>query len=299
MVLAIFSAAVSLSIASSAAGTENGLITYPVGVNTVLDGVLPPPGATQFYNYSQYYISNKFADAHGNNLIPGFRVMYFVDAPRVVHTWSPTFGPFALSSGAVIPIFYLQTRAGAAEGRRTAFGDAILQPILLDYVNGTHTFFAYLASDVGLPTGSYAANRATNTGLNTFAWMPSLSVTWFVHQKWELSGTALVELNSPNHATNYHSGAVATFDFLVGYQVAKNTQLGLQGYLLKQFTDDTSDGRAVPGGFRTQAVGIGPQVRYNWAPASGIVFKYTREFAVRNRSEGNVFWLELSFPVGS
>jgi hypothetical protein len=275
------------------------LITYPVGVNTVLDGVLPPPGATQFYNYAQYYVSNKFADSHGNSLVPGFRVSYFVDAPRVVHTWSPTFGPFALSSGVVIPIFYLQTRTSGSEGTRTALGDAIVQPLLLDYVNGTHTFFAYLASDVGLPTGSYVVNRVANTGLNTFAWMPSLSVTWFALRKWELSGTALVELNSPNHATNYHSGAVATFDFLVGYQLEKSAQVGLQGYLLKQFTDDTSNGRAVPGGFRAQAVGLGPQLRYNWAPTSGVVFKYTREFAVRNRSQGNVFWFELSFPIGS
>src|SRR5262249_55635891 len=96
---------------SSANGTENGLISYPVGVNTVLNGVLPPPGATQFYNYTLYYNANKFAGSSGDSLIPAFHLNTFADAPRPIHPWGTMFGPFTLSSGAIVPFIYLHVSA--------------------------------------------------------------------------------------------------------------------------------------------------------------------------------------------
>lgn len=301
MKIRLKAAALLVSLAAfgidSAYSTENGLTTYPIGVNTVLDGILPPPGDTRFYNYTQYYVANKFAGAHGESAVPGFRSSAFVDAPRVVHTWGTTIGPFTLSSGLIVPFFHLNLSTPGGDGRRTALGDIIVQPLLLGYVNQSHSFFAYLASDVGLPTGAYNVNRIANVGLNTYAWMPSLNVTWFPAPDWELSGTALVEINSPNHATNYHSGAVASFDWLVGYSVTKSLQLGVQGFFLKQFTDDTVNGQSVNGdGFRGQAIGIGPQVRWDWKPGSSVVLKYQHELAVRNRPQGERIWLEVSVP---
>src|ERR1700754_1594831 len=76
--------------------TENGQISYPVGVNTVLNGVLPPPGGTQFYSYTLDYAANKFAGPDGKSLLPGFHVNAFVEAPRVIHTWDFNLGPFTL-----------------------------------------------------------------------------------------------------------------------------------------------------------------------------------------------------------
>ncbi|WLE61154.1 transporter [Burkholderia plantarii] len=277
--------------------TENGLIAYPIGVNTVLDGVLPPPGDTRFYNYTQYYVANKFANGKGDSAIPGFRSSALVDAPRVVHTWNTTIGPFTLSSGLIATISHIKLSTPGGSGTRTALGDTIVQPLMLGYVNGSHSFFAFLTNDVALPTGAYNVNRVANTGLNTYAWMPSLNVTWFPAPDWELSGMTVVELNSPNHATNYHSGAVAAVDWLVGYSVTKTVQLGVQGFYLKQFTDDTVNGQPVNGnGFRGQAVGIGPQVRWDWSPGSSVVLKYQHEVAVRNRPVGERIWLEVSVP---
>jgi hypothetical protein len=277
---------------------ENGQISYPVGVNTVLNGVLPPPGGTQFYNYTLYYVANKFAGSDGESLVPGFHLNAFVDAPRVIHTWGTKLGPFTLSSGAIVPIFHLHVSTPGGTGNRTALGDIILEPWLISYSNASHSFFAFFATDVAVPSGAYSVNRVANTGLNTYALMPYLSTTWFPTPAVEISTTALVEVNSPNSATHYHSGAVAVLDYLVGYSLNNKIQIGLQGYLLKQFTDDTVNGMPVPGGgFRGQAVAIGPQIRYMWSQAAGIVFKYQHEFAVRNRPQGERLWMELSFPL--
>ncbi|MCA8299061.1 transporter [Burkholderia aenigmatica] len=283
---------------TNADATENGLISYPVGVNTVLDGVLPPPGATQFYNYTLYYVANKFAGSNGKNLIPGFHLDAFVDAPRVVHTWGTTFGPFSVSSGVIAPVFHLHLTTPGGTGNRTALGDIILEPWLINYANPSHTFFAFLATDVAVPSGAYSVNRMANTGLNTYALMPYISTTWFPTPAWEISTTTLVEIQSPNSATHYHSGVVGTLDYLVGYSLNNKVQFGLQGYFLKQVTDDTVNGvPAQDGGFRGQAVAIGPQLRYMWSPAAGIVFKYQHEFAVRNRPQGEKLWMEVSFPL--
>ncbi|CAB3800546.1 hypothetical protein LMG28614_05209 [Paraburkholderia ultramafica] len=290
--------ALAIILHQNANATENGLTSYAAGVNTVLNGVLPPPGATQFYNYALYYVANKFAGQNGQSLMPGFHTEAFVDAPRVVHTWDMKLGPFTLSSGAIVPLFHLHASTPAGTGNRTALGDVILQPWLLNYSNPSHTFFAYLAPDVVVPTGAYSVNRVANTGLNRYALAPSLNMTWFPASAWEISMTAWFEFSSPNNATHYHSGAVAAVDYLLGYSLNHAFQLGLQGYLLKQFTDDTVNGSPVPGGgFRGQAVAIGPQLRYMWAPAAGIVLKYQHEIAVRNRPQGERLWVELCFPI--
>lgn len=284
-------------VVGSATATENGVDTYPVGVGTVLNGILPPPGDTRFYNYTLYYVANKFAGPHGESTVPGFRSGVFVDAPRIVHTWGPTLGPFSFSTGLIVPIARTDLNVPVGNGRRTALGDIIFQPLMIGYVNESHSFFAFASTDIGLPTGAYNVSRIANTGVNTYAFMPNLSVTWFPTPDWELSGIAQVEFNSPNHATDYHNGDVATFDWVVGYSLTKQFQLGIQGFFLKQISDDTQYGQAVAGnGFRGQAIGLGPQVRWDWAPGSSIVFKYQHEFGVRNRPQGERIWMEVSVP---
>jgi hypothetical protein len=290
-------AALGIAMSGASRATENGLATYPIGVNTVLNGILPPPGGTEFYNYTEYYVANKFAGADGKSSVPGFHSEVFVDAPRVVHTWGATLGPFTLSTGVVVPLFHLHVDVPGASGTRSALGDIIVHPLMLGYSNPSHTFFAFFSPDVGLPTGSYSVNRVANTGLNTYAFEPNLAVTWFPSPEWELSGFAQVEFNSPNHATNYHSGAVASFDYLIGYSITQKVQVGLQGYFLKQISDDTVNGQIAPNdGFRGQAIGIGPQLRYTWGPGAAIAFKYQHEFAVRNRPQGERLWVEFAFP---
>ncbi|MDN7895563.1 SphA family protein [Burkholderia cepacia] len=281
-----------------ASATENGQISYPFGVNTVLNGLLPPPGNTQYFNYALYSVSNRFAGPDGGGAVPGFHLSVVAETPRVVHTWGATFGPFSLSSSAIVPIVHLHLSTPGGTGNRTSLGDVILEPFMINYANASKTFFAFFSPSFAVPSGAYAANRIANTGLNTYAFLPYVSTTWFPGRDWEISMTTLLELNSPNHATRYHSGAVAVLDYLVGYSIDRRVQVGVQGTFLKQFTDDTQDGiKVASDGFRGQSVAIGPQLRYMWGPASGVVVKYQHEFAVRNRPQGDKLWVQFSFPI--
>ncbi len=274
-------------LASNVEATENGQTSYPVGVNTVLNGILPPPGETQFYNYTLYYDAKKFAGPHGESLLPGFQLNAFIDAPRVVHTWGTTLGPFTMSSGVIVPLVHLGADTPGGSGKRTGIGDIILEPLFIGYSNPSQSFFAYFTTEISVPSGSYSANRVANTGRNIYALMPQLSTTWFPTPAVEVSTTTLVEISSRNSATRYHSGAVAELEYLVGYSLNSKLQLG----------HDVNGTPVGEDGFRGQAVAVGPQLRYMWSQAAGIVFKYQREFAVRNRPQGNKFWIELCFPL--
>ncbi|MCO2667172.1 phenol degradation protein meta, partial [Pseudomonas aeruginosa] len=105
-----------------ASAAESGQISYPFGVNTVLNGLLPPPGHTQYFNYSLYYTANRFAGPDGGGAVPGFHLSVVAETPRVVHTWGATLGPFSLSSSAIVPIVRLHLSTPGGTGNRTSLG---------------------------------------------------------------------------------------------------------------------------------------------------------------------------------
>ena len=293
--LMVGAAALAYSIGAHA--TENGLLDYPAGVGTVLNGILPPPGATQYYNYTVLYTANKFIGNDGQSAIPNFRASVLVEAARILHTWNFHLGPFTLTSGAVLPISHVYTRLAGSSAVHNGTNDLLLQLFNVGYSNPSKGFFAYVASDFSVPTGSYQVNRLANNGLNYYTWQPSINATWLPTPQWELSASALVEVNAPNRATRYHSGSLFDLDYVVGYSPVKKLQLGVQGYILQQFTGDTLNGQPVADGFRGRVLAIGPQVRYTLGPASAITIKWQHEFAVRNRSQGDLLWAEFSFPL--
>jgi hypothetical protein len=68
------------------------------------------------------------------------------------------------------------------------------------------------------------------------------------------------------------------------------------GYYYKQSTSDFRGGILVNGdGNKGQAVGIGPQIRFKLHPGA-ITLKWQTEMAVRNRAEGDRFWLQFYHP---
>lgn len=290
-------ALISAMWATSAHSTENGLTNYPVGVNTALNGLLPAPGQTYFYNYFQYYKAESFRASNGKEAIPKFSAEVVVDAPRVVHTWNETLGPFSLASGVIVPIFHVSSTVYGQKDIKNQIGDVIVHPLMFGYTNPDHNFFTFLSPfDMALPTGSYDKDRIANTGQNHLAFLPNWQSTWFPTPKIEVSTGLTAEIYTKNRATNYKSGTVLNGEFGVGYSLTDKWQVGIQGYYAKQVTDDKLDGEKYLDGFRGQSAGIGPQVRYNISPGVAVVAKYQHEFAVENRSKGDRFWVQFAFP---
>ena len=248
--------------ASLAHATENGQISYPVGVNTVLNGLLPPPGATQFFNYSIYYSADRFAGPHGAAPFPAFAWTWWRRRRASCTPGSVAWGLHDFQQRdrpdpARAPVHASRNRSQDRAGRRDTGA------VHAGLCQSCKDFHAFFSPSFAVPTGAYSSSRIANTGLNTYAFLPYLSMSWFPSPRWEVSATTLIEANTRNRATGYQSGSVAVLDYLVGYAVSPRLQLGVQGTLLKQFTDDRKDGVKVGAdGFRGQAAGIGPQLRY-------------------------------------
>ncbi|CAN7799649.1 transporter [Paraburkholderia hospita] len=289
-----------LSFSAPVMASENGQIHYPVGVNTIMDAALPAPGDTGFYLYTQYYDSTRFNDGNGNSLDPNFRASVYAVAPRIVHSWNQLVGPFYLSSGLIVPMTRVEVQAFGRKDTSTGFGDPVLAPIYFNYVNSTGTFFAYGGPEIYVPIGKYDKNRLANNGLHYWAVAPTVSVSWLPTPRWELSATLYPEFNFTNKDTDYRSGNTVTLDFNVAYRpltALPKLKVALQGYAMKQYTDDQQYGEVVPGGNRGRAFGLGPQVSYDIAGVGAVLFKYQREFGVQNRTQGNRFWFELALPL--
>ena len=103
--------------------------------------------------------------------------------------------------------------------------------------------------------------------------------------------------NWTNTRTHYQSGQEINVDYGVGYHVTPALQLGASGYLYKQVTDDRLNGQAVAGGNRGQALAIGPFVRWHPSDRWGVTFKWQAEASVRNRAEGNRFFLQIALQL--
>ncbi len=281
--------------------SEGGGAHYPSGVNTIMNGALPAPGETMMFNYFQYYESTRLNDSHGRSLDPDFKLNVAAWAPRFAHTWENKVGPFFLASAISLPMTRVDVRAFGRHQVSTGMGDPTLSPLLFYYVNPAGNFFAYFGPDIWVPVGEYDKDRIANNGLNYWSVSPNVMLTWLPSSRWEISGTIYSEFNAENKATNYRSGNSVTVDGAVGYRPFSDMpelKFALQGFALKQFTDDKVDNVSIPGGNRAQALGLGPQISYDiLGGKGGVMVKYQREFAVENRSEGNKFWVEVVFPL--
>ncbi|QDQ82273.1 SphA family protein [Paraburkholderia megapolitana] len=282
-----------------ALASELGGSSYPIGVNNVLSGILPPPGEFRFYNYYQNYSSNEFAGPNGNSRIPGYQLNLNVDALRPLYTWAPQFGAFTITSGIVIPIVNVDLKVGARHEVLTGLGDIGLQPLLIGWKNAAGTLFINGGPNVYLPTGKYDANRLANTGRNSFAFWPTLNVTWMPSPRLEASAGSVLEFNARNPATRYRTGDEFDTEFEVtGVPLAEYRWLhiGLNGYVYRQFSDDRVNGADYLNGDRGSTNAIGPIVRCEFGRV-GIVFKYQHEFDVRNRPTGDRLWVQFTVPL--
>lgn len=105
-------------------------------------------------------------------------------------------------------------------------------------------------------------------------------------------------INRKNDATDYRSGHYLQADWNLGWRIAPTWQIGLQGYLIRQTTDDTLGGATVGDGFRTRVFAAGPAVRWQASPISpSIELRVLKESGARYHSSGTSLWLKAVFPL--
>jgi hypothetical protein len=289
-----------------AAATEGGGSSLAVGVNTVLAGVMDPPG-TYLRTFLTQYDANHTLDGHGNDKagISDFRIT--VDAVNFrlsqvwsdVQFWGATIETRIGFTGYVDAQlhFDVQTPNGAIHKAASAYGsgDTLLGPALLGWHSEQYHQIAGI--EFFLPSGNFEKTRLVNVGRGYYAIGPAYFFTWLPTNALEVSGNLTYLFNLKNPDTNYLSGNEVALDYGVGYALDDAWQLGASGYVYNQVTDDRQNGQVVGGGNRGKALSIGPFIRYHGGKNWGITFKWQHETLVENKTEGNRYWLQIALKL--
>jgi len=289
--------AACLGVSDRAVATEGALVEYPIGVNTVSPAFVPPPGGSVYLNYLQGYSASKFAGPNGRSAVPGFHVNVIAEVQRFLHTWNVAWRGLTFTSGVAQPVLYQSVRVPGRRQSSFEAGDTVIQPLYLTATVGDLHLLA--GSDIWVPNGQYDRRDIANAGLNYWSFGLEQAVTWTPSPALEASVNLITTFRTRNGATRYQSGNDFVLDYDVGYRPdlthMPQLQLAVQGYAYTQWTDDSIDGHVVNGGNRGRAFAIGPQVRYDIGHG-GIVLKWQHEFAVKNRPDGERFWLQFAVP---
>jgi hypothetical protein len=282
---------------ASATAEENGATQWPIGVQTIAPALLPPPGGTEYFDYTLFYRAYELTNSNGGKLVPNFHLDILGKASRLDHTWNVALDAINFTSGVILTGDYQNVRIGNASTDTVGFDFLYLTPLYMTYASGPwHLLFG---PSVFIPLGPYDVHRLANPTNNYFSFNQELAVTYLPSPRLDVSAETEITVNGTNPATNYHSGADINTDFGINYAAFPSVpklQLGVGGFFAKQFQDDTVTGHRVGDGFRLEQFGIGPQVVYYFGPATGVALKWQHEFVAQNAPKGNRFWLEFAFP---
>jgi hypothetical protein len=292
-----------LSLFQSSYATEGGGTVYPLGVNTVLAGRMPPPGLTGFLYLSDYQ-ANKTMDDSGNRKagVHDFEINVQAISARLDYVYTDyTLLGAKLASRLALPMikgdisFDVNTPAGRAHRNdsQQGIGDLTIVPIILGWSSPIYQQMTGI--EIYAPIGAYDKEHLFNPGRNTWSYAPWYSFTAYPVENIEISSKIAYIINTENSATHYKSGQEFIADYNIGYNIDKQWQIGLNGYIYKQLTDDEQHGESVaPNGNRGQVLAVGPSVKYQ-SPGIGFVLKWQHETKVENRAEGDRLWLQATY----
>lgn len=288
---ALFAACVACT---PALATEGGGSMYPNGLENFVAGALPPPGLYGLI-YATQYNADRLMDNSGNNLnVPGFKVTANVVAPRLV--WLP--GLKALGGDVVthvtVPLVDVKVAVAGNQQSKSGVGDIVIGGgIAWHHSPSLHSIAAL---DVFLPTGDYNKADKANLGRNYYAVEPVYAISRIDPTGWNADIKAGLLINQRNNTTDYLSGNEFHFDYALGWGIGNGIVLGLGGFVYQQISDDSKAGATIADN-RGRAFGIGPSIKYDSGKGWLLTVKWQKESQVRNRAEGDAFWLKAVFPL--
>ena len=278
----------------SASAMEGGNSIYPLGSENYMCCALPPPGLYGMA-FFESYSTDKSVDNGGHVVTPPtFRVNANALVPRLVYVTPLTIGGASLAMHAILPVVNLDVHvAPGLSQSKTGIGDMVFGPALGWHLSPhLHTL---LALDFFAPTGGYHKEDLANIGRNYWAVQPIVGVTYVDAAGPNADAKVMYTYNFKNNATDYKSGQEFIVDYDLGWGLNNGWTLGAGGYLYQQTTDDRQNGATIANN-KARALSIGPSIKYDSGKGWFVTAKYQMEGEVRNRTEGQAFWLKAVMP---
>ncbi|PLX68562.1 MAG: hypothetical protein C0603_05260 [Denitrovibrio sp.] len=269
--------------------SEGGGSSYPNGAEAVMAGAVPPPGF-YFVNYTNYYTSEKLVNNSGDEVPVNLKLDVLANVFRFVYTTDKKLLGGFITVQTLIPVLLdMEIEIAGMKGDNSGLGDITLGTVVAWHSKNWHSA---VGLDITVPTGKYDKDDLINPGRNYYNIEPVLGYTYITDGGYEASIKAMYDFNTENDDTNYQTGQEFHFDYHAGYHFG-NWVAGLGGYYYKQITDDELNGAKVIDN-KGQVLGYGPAVKYQYKNMS-FTAKYQKETMVRNRTEGDKFWLKFIY----
>jgi len=278
-----------------ARATEGSASVYPAGVETVMPGMTPLPGANFLEEFNNLYQANALAGAKGQSEIPGFHLRVGAWAVKFVHNWGVHVLGGTLVSYAAAPLLYEHLDGPFGMFDKTGLGNSMVEPLAVAYQRGTWNW--WYGYDVFLPGPSYNKNDLLNIGQHNFAGAPAGAFTYLPSHSTEISSKFQYIVNGTNDQTRYRSGNELIWEYDAMHNVAKKVAIGVNGYYYQQTTNDLLNGVQAGDGNRGRDVTVGPEIRCHFGHVA-LIAKYQRDMLVENKTVGNSFWLQVGVPLG-
>jgi len=304
-----FTLQLTLSLACAnalpALATESGVDNIGTGTDGFY--VLPlevdslPDHMVAFNLYYNHYKARKFNISSLGGEVPGVEIESTAVIPRIDYLSPLRVAGGRLGIYVAQPWLKQEVAAFGLSDTRESMGDTTISPIIL-WDMGKHLTLA-AAVEITVPTGEYDADRLANTSNNFYTYKPLFSFTWLPTDNTELSMKTTYSFNRENKDTDYRSGQIFHFDYSASYRLNDNVTVGLNGYYLKQTTDDKQYGRTVQfagqdveDGVRGEVFAIGPALHVTFFKYASAEIRWAKEFDVENRPEGEMLWAKISIP---
>ncbi|RMM48988.1 SphA family protein [Pseudomonas corrugata] len=288
-----------------ALATENGVDNIGPGTDGFL--VLPlevdslPDNMVAFNLYYNHYKARTFDISSLGGKVPGVEIESTAVIPRIDYLSPLRFAGGRLGIYVAQPWIKQEVALFGMSDTREGMGDTTISPIVLWDMGKNLTLAA--AVEITVPTGEYSRDRLANTSNNFYTYKPLFSFTWLPTENTEVSMKTTYSFNRKNKDTDYRSGQIFHFDYSASYRLTDNLRVGLNGYYLKQTTDDKQFGRTVQfagqdvdDGVRGQVFAIGPALHLTFLKYASAEIRWAKEFDVENRPEGEMLWAKLSIP---
>lgn len=268
---------------------------YPIGVEGLKGGTLPPPGV-YLRDYNLFYFADRLNDAQGDE-VGDLGLFAYAQAPRVIWItdWKLLGGSYGMD--VLVPFiatdFELNgTPAGRMADCSFGLGDVFVEPVTLSW----HWKQADLGIGYGFwaPSGHSRLNAPAKPGKGFWSNMWTLGGTYYpdTAKTWSVSALARYEVHSQHEDVAIAPGDTLSLEYGVGKGVAKNIEIGLVGYFQQQVTGDFGSGASND---KDRVFALGPEIS-TFCPKLGTFFslRYLREFAAEDHTEGNTITLTIT-----
>jgi hypothetical protein len=284
------------------------VITLPSGLNLGLssfyDGFTPvEPGSIALVDYFKYEHLNEITDSQGNPS-PAFnhpRVDAQIDVLQFIWVSPVRIGAGVLGFTILQPVVnidsHFDTPGVVLNNNGFDAGDTIFGPYYQSepIISGGRPVFSYrIEFDTSAPDGGFDPHRNLDQSSGYWSIIPYAAFTWLPTPALEISARLHYLYNfqsqkAPNPPPipgfdfqNGQAGQAAWANFDASYAVAPHLSLGVNGFYLKQFTDDSVNGQSLLG-TEKQELYLGPGIHIPFDKMNKNILNVNAYFPIETR----------------